>query len=230
MAPLVVVEGLDGAGKSSQVRLLLDHLERVRPGTYHYISFPRTDASWYGVMISRFLRGEFGSVDEVDPYFVAMLFAGDRRLALREMETVLDEGKLLVADRYVFSNVAFQCAKVNPEAEQQKLRDWILHTEFVVNCLPHPDLSIYLDVPLDFVERNLARKRTGHERKYLVGGEDIHEGSLDLQRKVAAQYESLVSSNEAFAALDCADAGGQPLSTIEVHKRLLHELKLRDMI
>ena len=108
----VVIEGLDGAGKSTQVALLRRMLAQ-RGVESEYLHFPRFDAPVYGELIARFLRGEFGGADSVDPYLVALLFAGDRADAAQTIRTWLAEGRAVVLDRYVWSNVAYQCARLD---------------------------------------------------------------------------------------------------------------------
>ena len=88
---LVVLEGLDGAGKSTQVKKLRTNLEEVF-GTLDYLHFPRYDAPVYGDLISRFLRGDFGNNESVHPQLVALLFAEDRHGAAPEMKRTLNSG------------------------------------------------------------------------------------------------------------------------------------------
>ncbi|MBE0675167.1 MAG: thymidylate kinase, partial [Bacteroidales bacterium] len=95
---LVVIEGLDGAGKSTQISLLKEFL-KSRNIDFRYIHFPRTDAPFYGELIARFLRGEFGTAANVDPWLVAMLYAGDRNDAATQLKGWLSEGKLVLLDR-----------------------------------------------------------------------------------------------------------------------------------
>ena len=102
---LVVLEGLDGAGKSTQVKKLREYLESVSK-SLEYIHFPRYDAPVYGELIGKFLRGGFGSVDEVHPQLVALLYAGDRHDAAAHIREVLDAGGTVLLDRYVYSNIA----------------------------------------------------------------------------------------------------------------------------
>ena len=97
---LIVLEGLDGAGKSTQVRKLRKYLEEKCP-RFDYIHFPRYEAPVYGGLISRFLRGEFGDIDAVHPQLVALLFAEDRHGAAPEIRKTLDEGGTVLLDRYV---------------------------------------------------------------------------------------------------------------------------------
>ena len=95
---LIVLEGLDGAGKSTQIDLL-QQLLASRGLRYEYLHFPRFDAPIYGELIARFLRGELGAVDAVDPYVVALLYAGDRADAAPVIRRWLDEGKFVILDR-----------------------------------------------------------------------------------------------------------------------------------
>ena len=173
---LIVLEGLDGAGKSTQVRRLKEYLTE-RCGSLEYIHFPRYDAPVYGDLISRFLRGDFGSNETVHPQLVALLFAEDRHGAAPAMRKALEEGKTVLLDRYVYSNIAYQCAKLQDLQERRKLRDWIFNTEYGDFELPEPDLNLFLDVPIGFVEQSLTAHREGQDRNYLSGAQDIHEAS-----------------------------------------------------
>ncbi len=123
---------------------------------------------------------------EVDPYLVALIFAGDRADAAPQIRQWLAEGKAVVLDRYVYSNVGFQCAKLPAGEERDRLADWIVYLEFGHNALPRPDLSLFLDVPFTFTERKLSEVREGDDREYLQGGQDIHEASLSCSRPCAA--------------------------------------------
>ena len=181
--PLIVLEGLDGAGKSTQVKLLWRMLaEQGRQ--VEYIHFPRFDSPVYGDMIARFLRGELGEIEQVNPYVVALLFAGDRAHAGPMINDWLAGGRFVLLDRYVNSNIAFQCAKLDNLEERRKLKDWILDAEFTEFGIPEPDMSLFLDVPFEFTEKKLTGDRQGDDRSYLRGSRDIHEESLDLQRRV----------------------------------------------
>ena len=136
---LIVLEGLDGAGKSTQVKKLKEYLTE-RCGALEYIHFPRYDAPVYGDLIGRFLKGEFGSIEAVHPQLVALLFAEDRHRAAPMMREALEAGKVVLLDRYVYSNIAYQCAKLPQGAERTRLRNWIFNTEYGDFDLAEPDL------------------------------------------------------------------------------------------
>ena len=207
---LVVLEGLDGAGKSTQVKKLKAYLES-RLGNLEYIHFPRYDAPVYGDLISRFLRGDFGSNEAVHPQLVALLFAEDRHGAAPGMKATLLDGGNVLLDRYVYSNIAYQCAKIKDSSEADRLREWIFNTEYGNFELPVPDLNIFLDVPIGFVESKLKSQRCGGDRDYLEGGQDIHEADIEFQKRVRAIYRKQCELDSKFIRIDCSDEFGEML-------------------
>lgn len=207
---LIVIEGLDGAGKSTQIRKMRQYLES-KPAALEYIHFPRYDAPVYGNLISRFLRGDYGDNSQVHPQLVALLYAEDRHGAVPQMKAALENGGNVLLDRYVYSNIAYQCAKIDSPEERKELRDWILQTEYGQFGLPKPDLNIFLDVPLGFVEKKLGGSRNGADRSYLDGARDIHEADISFQRRVRDVYVEQCAADEDFIKIDCSDAGGNML-------------------
>ena len=207
---LIVLEGLDGAGKSTQVKMLRAYLETRCP-ELEYIHFPRYEAPVYGDLISRFLRGEFGGNAEVHPQLVALLFAEDRHGAAPSMKEALAAGKTVLLDRYVYSNIAYPCAKLKDPADKARLRDWIFNTEYGDFSLPVPDLNLFLDVPIGFVEKSLSGNREGSDRNYLEGSRDIHEASISFQKDVRDMYVGETRRDPKFLRIDCSDAAGQML-------------------
>jgi dTMP kinase len=204
---LFVIEGVDGSGKSTQLKLLSEYI--IRKGySCEFLHFPRTDAPYFGELISRFLRGEFGSLNEVDPYLVALLYAGDRRDASEKIRGWLDENKIVLLDRYTYSNIAYQCAKIDDQNSQDKLMKWILALEFDHFGIPKPDLNFFLDVPFSFTEKKLQSDRAGNDRTYLKGTRDIHEKSLNFQKKVRDVYLKVARSDDTLVVVDCHDRNG----------------------
>jgi dTMP kinase len=225
---LFVVEGLDGAGKSTQIRLLNEYFTR-KGFSCEYLHFPRTGSPYFGELIARFLRGEFGALNEVDPWLVAMLYAGDRNDAAAKINSWLNNGSIVLLDRYTYSNIAYQCAKLNDPRQQDNLMNWILDLEFNHFGIPRPGLNIFLDVPFSFTEKKLSSSRTGHDRVYLNGIKDIHEGSLAFQKNVRNMYLRIAHSDNHLCVVDCSDTRGfmlTPEKIFELIIRLIEERKL----
>lgn len=216
---LIVLEGLDGAGKSTQVRKLRTYLETVF-GQVDYIHFPRYDAPVYGDLISRFLKGDFGDNASVHPQLVALLYAEDRHQTAPYMKRELAAGKTILLDRYVYSNIAYQCAKLGSLEERETLRNWILNTEYGEFGLPVPDLNIFLDVPACFVEKKLTSARAGRDRDYLDGGKDIHEADMEFQMRVRDVYREECGKDPDFVRIDCAAPDGSMLPPDDIFARI----------
>jgi len=200
---LIVIEGLDGAGKSTQINKVNEYLVD-RGYRCRQLHFPRTDSPVYGDLIARFLRGELGNIHQVNPYLVALIYAGDRLDFKPTLEKWLRDGDMVLLDRYVYSNLAYQCAKVMDVKEYRALRDWILHLEFEYHGLPKPDLNIFLDVPFAFTHQKLMENRKGDERQYLQGKMDIHEADLDFQERVRQSYLTMTEKGD-LVKIDCGD-------------------------
>lgn len=225
----VVIEGLDGSGKSTQIRLLRQYLDN-HAVDYFFLHFPRTDAPVFGEMVARFLRGDLGKNEEVDPYLVALLYAGDRMDAAGIIRKELDQYKLVMVDRYVYSNIAFQCAKLEKQKDQDKLRDWIFYMEYEHFRIPRPDLNLFLDVPFSFTAEKLMEKRRGTERNYLQGNEDIHEKDLQFQQKVRDIYLRFADAQPDFITIPCYTPDEKMLPPENIFEKILRLLKKRNMI
>ena len=221
---LIVLEGLDGSGKSTQVRMLREYLGKA-VDNLKYIHFPRYDAPVYGDLIGRFLRGDFGPIDAVHPQLVALIFAEDRHGAGPEIRKALREGGTVLLDRYVYSNIAYQCAKLKNPEEREDLREWILNTEFGEFDLPRPDINIFLDVPTGFVEESLSSSRKGDDRSYLEGASDIHEASIHCQKQVRQIYLRQASLDPSFLRVDCAGEDGHILPPDKIHEKIVDTIK-----
>jgi dTMP kinase len=217
-AAIVALEGVDGSGKSTQAQLLHDWLREQRISVRH-ISFPRVSERGYGEAIAMFLRGEFGSLEQVHPYLVASLFAGDRASAIRDIQQWLDEGSLVLVDRYFYSNLAFQGAKIEGPEAKRAFASWLEHVEFECNRIPRADLNLFFDVPMNFVLSNVSR-RALEQRSYLNGRDDIHETAGHFQQQVVAEYRNFGACDPSFVALDCADEHGAMRSVDSIQKQL----------
>ncbi len=226
---LIVIEGLDGAGKSTQISLLKEWFAD-RKLQCRYIHFPRTETPYFGELIARFLRGEFGDIKHVDPYLVAMIYAGDRKDAAPMIETWLEEKYYVILDRYTYSNIAYQCAKLTTPAEKKRLMDWILNLEFEHFSIPRPDINIFLDVPFRFTEEKLKNARQGDDRSYLNGNIDIHESSLDFQKRVRDVYSEVAAEDGNLQVINCFNYDNEILTHDEIFHRILDTLKEKGIL
>lgn len=195
---LIVLEGIDGSGKRTQLEMLARVLAD-RGIACEQISFPNY-SGFFGKMVARFLNGEFGSLEAVDPHFSALLYAGDRLESKPAMETALASGKMLLADRYIGSNLAHQGARVVPEKRAEFLR-WLRELEYQVYGLPAEDLVIYLRVPVDEAHRLIGEKAA---RDYTTHRRDLQEASRAHLAAAADVYDQLARQSN-WVKIECAD-------------------------
>ena len=220
---LIVLEGLDGAGKSTQLKMVTSYFASLGRKV-DYLHFPRYSAPLYGELIAKFLRGDFGAIDQVHPQLVALLFAEDRRDAAGLLRSWTDQGHVVVLDRYVYSNIAFQCAKLADPQEAAELRDWILDLEYVRFGIPRPTLNLFLDVPVEFVDAKLRQNRQGGDRRYLEGKSDIHEADIAFQIRVRDLYREQCGLDNSFLRIDCADAEGHMRPAADIFLRIRQQI------
>jgi dTMP kinase len=196
---LIAVEGIDGSGKRTQVELLTNKL-RVRGYSVFSTGFPQYD-SWFGKMVGQFLNGELGPLESVDPHFTALLYAGDRFEAKPKLEAALNNGQIVLADRYIGSNLAHQTARV-PSAKRSAFLDWIAHLEYNIYGLPRESLILYLRVPPSEAQKLIAQKSA---RSYTSAQKDLLEASLRHLEDAAGMYDAL-SRRANWATVPCFDA------------------------
>lgn len=220
MSAFIAIEGLDGSGKSTQIDLLTNYLHAHNHKT-QFIHFPRLNEGVYGELIAHFLRGEFGDVNHVHPQLVATLFAEDRKDFAPVLRQWLEAEAVVLVDRYVLSNIAFQCAKLKDDAAKTHLREWINRFEYQHNAIPQPDFSIYLDVPFSFIEASLEQRRKRKDRAYLQDKDDIHERDYTLQRAVQREYEKLCTLDTSIHKIACVDGNHQMRSIESTHEEIV---------
>ena len=201
---LIAIEGIDGSGKHTQAQLL-EHTLLSRGYKVLATGFPQYD-SWFGRMVGRFLDGDFGSLEAVDPHFSALLYAGDRFEAKARLEAALNDGKIVLVDRYVSSNLAHQVARDAPEKRSEFLR-WIEHLEYSIYGLPREDFILYLRVPPSQAQKLVGQKS---QRNYTAKTHDLLEKSLHHLEDAAEMYDML-SRRKPWATVQCFDASRNSL-------------------
>lgn len=217
----LAIEGIDGAGKRTQIDLLC-RLLRKRGIAFTRFSFPRYN-SFYGRMAGQFLDGNFGRLADVDAQFSALLYAGDRLEAKPEIERALEKGRVAVADRYVASNLAHQGARVAPRDRRAFLK-WLLELEYKVHGIPREELVVLLRVPAEQAQRLVERKaKRGYTRKK----KDIQEADLRHLKETAKVYDQLARATN-WLTIECFDAAaGKLRPPIEIHLEIVERIEAR---
>lgn len=188
---LIVIDGIDGSGKTTQINLLKKYLSEKRI-PFEAISFPQYGQNEFAKQIQDYLEGKLSKLDEVDPYSVARLYAGDRLAVKERIKSWLDVGKLVIANRYVSSSKAHLGANL-PENKKEEFMEWLDELEYQTNGMPKPDLNILLKVDPKIGQKNALSKNTP----------DIHEKNLSHEEKAAKIYLELSKMEENWVVVNC---------------------------
>lgn len=218
---LIVLEGIDGSGKHTQ-REMLARAMRERGVAHATIDFPRYDG-FFGQMVAQYLNGEFGTLAQVDAHFSALLFAGDRLENKKQLDHFLADGKLVLSDRYIASNLAHQGARVAPRKSSEFVR-WLERLEYEVYGLPREDLVIYLRLPAARAQKLVSRKS---RRSYTRRRRDLQEANLKHLQGAMRIFERLARQRN-WATVDCMGARGNELRLPEeIHRDIMAVMQTR---
>lgn len=215
---LIVFEGIDGSGKTTQYKLFIEHLKKNKI-KYQTIDFPQYEISFFGKFVRRFLKGEFGPLNKVHPYLASVLYAMDRYQAKKKLDQWLKDGFVVVANRYAGSNMAHQGAKVATK-DRQELFKFLTELEFKVNKIPKPTVNIFLDVDPKTTLQLI--NKMGKEK-------DIAEADLKHQRLSYRVYREL-SRGRNWLRINCSDEKGNIKSPIQIHENTIELLKQKAII
>ncbi len=203
MGKLIVIDGLDGSGKSTQLERLQSYLE-TQGKAYRQISFPDYDQP-SSALVKMYLSGEFGdSADSVNAYAASSFYAVDRYASYKKFwQTEYENNIPIIAARYATSNAIHQMAKL-PKEQWDAYLEWLEYYEYVQLGLPKPDAVVFLDMPLDVAQKLMSGRYQGDESR-----KDIHERDL-LYLKQCRESALYAAQKCGWKVITCGK-DGQPL-------------------
>jgi dTMP kinase len=219
---LVVIEGIDGSGKATQTKLLV---ERLRAEGYEVetIDFPQYGSKSAGPL-EEYLNGKYGSSEEVGPWIASMFYAFDRYDASFRMREWLKSGAIVVSDRYVAANIGHQGGKIIDKAERQRYVQWLHDLEYGLFGIPEPNITFILKTSPE-LSRELApqiqdREKLTKRRAYLGDRvRDIHEKDLvHLAQALESYLEAAEEFPEQFYVVECLDEQGKLKNREAIHE------------
>lgn len=216
---LIVIDGTDGAGKTTQLKLLK---EKLTTDGYSVMEadFPQYNTKSAG-LVEEYLSGKYGQADEVTPYQASIFYAIDRYDASFNIRQWLKEGKLVLSNRYVSSSLGHQGGKIDNSLERKAFFNWLYDLEYKIFNLPKPDLSLILYVDPDLAQ-DLSKKR---QRQDWTGKtKDIHEENLDHLKKAAQVFLEISNSFPGFKLIPCTRQK-QILSRPDIHCLVYNQVK-----
>ena len=219
---LIVIDGTDGSGKTTQINLLMDKLKSdgFKVKTVH---FPNYD-NFFGGFIAHCLTEQYYNFVNVHPKIVSALYAADRWESSKEIEKWINDGYIVVLDRYVSANQIHQGGKIKNAAKRAKFLTWLDEMEYEVFKIPRPSITLYLSLPSYISEQFIKERNEKVVRAYAGKKKDVHEIDLQFQKnsRASAMWLSKVLKN--FIKIDCAPRN--KLRTREdIHKEVYINVK-----
>ena len=221
---LIVIEGNDGSGKTTQLNLLIKYLKQ-RKIAYKTLDFPRYYDSFFGKFLAEFLRREHGKLEHANPYLLTFPFALDRASAGDEIRKWLAEGYFVICNRYATSNMAHQSGRL-PKKDREKYVDWDMEFEYKINKLPKEDLVVFLHLPYKYSLKLIAQRG---KRDYTNNkNRDMVEADTDYIKNSEEAYMELLKRFSHWVRIECIEKG--KLRTPEdIHQEVLKVLKLESL-
>lgn len=213
---LIVLEGLDGCGKSTQLALAGEFLEKLGVD-FRTVSFPNYDSP-SGQIISDYLAGKIPCDGENGAYAASAFYAADRYISyVTDWKRTYENGGVILSGRYATSNAIYQMTKV-PQEKRAEFMNWLADHEYDKLGLPQPDLVLFLDMPLEVSQKLLSVRYNGDESK-----KDIHERNLAF---MSSCRESAMAAawHWGWRIISCAE-NGEPLPIEDIHKKIAEEIK-----
>jgi dTMP kinase len=217
----LVVEGSDGSGKTTQFNLIKERLKAIGYEV-EVFEFPRyNEPSSY--FVKQYLNGAYGKASEVSPYTASLFYAMDRFEAAPLIKSALEQGKIVLADRFTGSNMAHQGGKFSTEAEKRGFFIWADGLEYSLLNIPRPDLNLFLRVPAE-TSYDLISNRPD-KRTYTAAKHDVHEADMNHLKESVATYDLLCKLfPKDFAAIDCTSSG-QLMSIPQINDLIWSRIK-----
>ena len=200
---LIVIDGIDGSGKGTQTKLLIQKLQQEKQSV-EKIDFPQYGTKSAG-LVENYLNGQYGQLGDVDPYVASFFYALDRYDASFKMRQWLDDGKIIVSDRYVSSSMGHQGSKFYSVEKRQQYIKWLDNYEFDIFGIPRPDFTIILHMPAEIAQKLVDQKA---KRDYISGqSRDIHEADLDHLKKSEQVYLEMSQTLPNYVLIECVENG-----------------------
>ncbi len=199
---LIVIDGTDGSGKTTQLNLLAARLKEEGLNV-EIADFPQYNTKSAG-LVEEYLSGKYGGPNEVTPYQASVFYAADRFDASFKIKQWLKEGKIVLSNRYVSANMGHQGAKIGNSLERKVFFNWLNDFEYQLFGIPRPDLSLILHVPAN-VSFELAKNRAREDWKGKT--KDIHENDFNHLRAAEETYLEIANTLPGFTLVECSQNG-----------------------
>lgn len=219
---LIVIDGTDGSGKSTQMDLLTKRLQNEGFKVKN-IHFPHYE-NFFGGFIGHCLTEQYYNFINVHPKIVSVLYAADRWESSEEIKKYLNQGFVVVLDRYMSANQIHQGGKIANAKKRASFLKWLDEMEYGVFKIPRPDLTLYLSLPLNLVEVLIKERNKKAVRAYAGNKKDVHEVDLEFKKNSIKSAIWLSGFLKNFIKIECSEKG-KILSREIIHEMIYEKVK-----
>ncbi|MFZ2072478.1 MAG: dTMP kinase [Minisyncoccia bacterium] len=220
----IVIDGTDGSGKSTQVELLIKHLKKDGRKV-KVVDFPDYYQNFFGKFIGHCLSEQYYKFIHVHPKIASVLFAADRFESKNKIDKWLEEGNIIIANRYVSSNQIHQGGKIKDTKKRQDFIKWLNEMEYGVFKIPKPDTVFYLSLPIGIVLKLLKHRDSSKtKRAYLKKKKDVHESDVDFMKNSINSAMWLAKTQKNWIKIDCSK-NGEILTREQIHEMVYEKIK-----
>jgi dTMP kinase len=220
---LIVIDGTDGSGKTTQINLLAEKLKADK-FKVKIIHFPHYE-NFFGAFIGHCLSEQYYNFLNTHPKIVSVLYAADRWESSEQIKELLKKGFMVVLDRYVSANQIHQGGKIKSAKKRDSFMKWLDKMEYEIFKIPRPDVTLYLDLPTEIILKLLEKRESSKiKREYLKKGKDVHEADIDFLINSRKSALKLVKEIPNFIKIECSEKG-KILSREKIHEIIYEKVK-----
>jgi len=218
----IVIDGTDGSGKATQAKELARRIRKIGRKV-KTIDYQRYYNNFFGKMIGECLIGLNGDWVKLDPKIASVLYAADRFESSKKIKQWLDDGMIVIADRYTSSNQIHQGGKVLNGRKRKEFLDWLEKMEYGIFGIPRPNVIVYLDVPLEVTRKLMEKENKDKKKRYQKGKKDAHESDPRHLERAKKSAMKMIKEKNNWIKIDCTK-NGELLSIKEIHEMVWQKI------
>lgn len=215
---LIVIDGIDGSGKTTQTRLLCDYVKQAGM-PFLTPKFPRYEKE-SSCFVRQMLQGGYEKLGPINPHVASMFYGLDRMDAALELREFLEKGQMIICDRYTSSNIGHQGGRIESQKERKAYYSWLDHFEYEQLHIPRPDAVMYLHVPVEISIQLIEQRLENGERQ----SKDIYERDIEHLQRAYQSYREAAELFPYWHSIECMD-GDRLMSPEEIHGKILEVLQ-----
>lgn len=220
---LIVIDGTDGSGKTTQANLLMKHLKKDGYKV-KFVHFPQYEDNFFGKFIAHCLSEQYYKWVNIHPKIASVIYAADRWESKEKIQNLIQGGYIVVMDRYISSNQIHQGGKISNIKKREAFLKWLAEMEYKVFKIPAPDLTIYLSLPIETVLKLIKARNYKGARAYLGSKKDVHEKDKNFLKNSIKSAIWLSKTQKNWMKIECME-NKELRSFLDIHQEIYKKIK-----